>query len=159
MTDTFRALSCREPWASLIVHAIKSTENRQWRTFHRGRLLIHASLGTPDAISWCDVFEGGPRHPDAPFALPGTGIVLPAVDRLPRGCIVGCVEVYDCLAYDDLPPDLADDPFASGPWCWLLEHAVAFPEPIRAKGGRRLWAPPPAVLRGCRAALEAALTD
>jgi hypothetical protein len=37
-----KALSIHQPWASLIVHGIKTVENRKWRTNHRGPLLIHA---------------------------------------------------------------------------------------------------------------------
>ncbi|MBV8357602.1 MAG: ASCH domain-containing protein [Deltaproteobacteria bacterium] len=37
-----KTLSVRQPWTSLIVAGIKSTENRSWKTNHRGRLLIHA---------------------------------------------------------------------------------------------------------------------
>lgn len=38
-----KALSIKQPWASLIVHGIKDIENRSWRTKFRGRIYIHAS--------------------------------------------------------------------------------------------------------------------
>lgn len=38
-----KALTIKQPWASLIVHGIKDIENRTWRTDYRGPLLIHAS--------------------------------------------------------------------------------------------------------------------
>ena len=36
-----KALSIREPWASLILAGIKPVENRSWPTPVRGRVLIH----------------------------------------------------------------------------------------------------------------------
>ena len=38
-----KALSIRQPWASLIVAGIKDIENRSWVTNYRGKLLIHAA--------------------------------------------------------------------------------------------------------------------
>lgn len=41
-----KALSIKQPWASLIAHGIKDIENITWKTQFRGRIFIHAS-GTP----------------------------------------------------------------------------------------------------------------
>jgi hypothetical protein len=38
-----RALSIRQPWASLIVNGSKPIENRTWKTRVRGWVLVHAS--------------------------------------------------------------------------------------------------------------------
>lgn len=38
-----RALSIRQPWASMIVAGIKNIENRSWGTMYTGELVIHAS--------------------------------------------------------------------------------------------------------------------
>lgn len=38
-----KALSIKQPWASLIAHGIKDIENRTWATKYRGKVLIHAS--------------------------------------------------------------------------------------------------------------------
>lgn len=35
-----KAITIRQPWASLIVHGIKDIENRSWQTNFRGRVLI-----------------------------------------------------------------------------------------------------------------------
>ena len=34
-----KAITIKQPWASLIVHGIKDIENRTWRTNYRGRVL------------------------------------------------------------------------------------------------------------------------
>lgn len=38
-----KAISIKEPWASLIVEGKKTIELRSWRTRHRGPVLIHRS--------------------------------------------------------------------------------------------------------------------
>jgi hypothetical protein len=44
-----KALSIRQPFASLICRGIKTIENRSWDTAYRGKLMIHAS-GKP--LAW-----------------------------------------------------------------------------------------------------------
>ena len=39
-----KALTIRQPWADAIVHGTKRTENRTWKTTHRGPVLIHAGV-------------------------------------------------------------------------------------------------------------------
>ena len=39
-----KALSLRQPWASLIANGHKTIETRTWRTRYRGPLAIHASM-------------------------------------------------------------------------------------------------------------------
>ena len=41
-----KAISVKQPWASLIISGIKDIENRKWKTNYRGRVLIHASNST-----------------------------------------------------------------------------------------------------------------
>lgn len=38
-----KAISIKQPWASLIAHGIKDIENRTWKTNFRGRIYIHSS--------------------------------------------------------------------------------------------------------------------
>ncbi|MDD3416807.1 MAG: ASCH domain-containing protein [Lachnospiraceae bacterium] len=48
-----KAITIRQPWASLIAHGIKDIENRTWRcpTKHIGtRVLIHAAVKTASFI-------------------------------------------------------------------------------------------------------------
>lgn len=37
-----KAITIKQPWASLIVSGLKDIENRTWKTNFRGRVLIHA---------------------------------------------------------------------------------------------------------------------
>lgn len=102
-----KALSIRQPWAWLIVRPdlvgearsaaiaaglVKDVENRTRRTSFRGRLLVHASKGmTRDEYAECAEFA---------YLL---GIAVPNFDELPRGGIVGAVEIEDCQMYSASP--------------------------------------------------------
>lgn len=74
--ENFRALGIRQPHAEAILRGIKKVEYRSQATKVRGRVYIYAS-GTP-----------GPR--DAYPAL------AREFDRLPRGVLVGTVEISGC---------------------------------------------------------------
>lgn len=83
------ALSIRQPWAWLILHAGKDIENRTWPTRFRGRVLIHASKGmTRDeyAMAWQFADSVRDQH-----------IELPPFESLERGGIVGEVEIVGCV--------------------------------------------------------------
>jgi hypothetical protein len=98
-----KALSVCQPWAWAIVHGIKTVENRSLPTRHRGPLVVHASKS---------------RHylgDDFADLLPG----LPPVQQLDFGALVGVVEVVGCVPV----VEVEGDPFATGPWCWLLAGA------------------------------------
>lgn len=87
------ALSIRQPWAWLILHAGKDIENRDWATKFRGRFLIHAGKGMTrdEYASACD------------FAAQCGVSNIPAADLLQRGGIVGSVELVDCVEQSDSP--------------------------------------------------------
>lgn len=85
------ALSIRQPWAWLILHAGNDIENRDWETPYRGRCLIHASKSGTKA-----------EYQDARSAYQLFGI-LPEFEELPLGGIVGSVEIVDCVTDSDSP--------------------------------------------------------
>jgi hypothetical protein len=82
------ALSIRQPWAWLILHAGKDIENRTWPTRYRGRILVHAGKGmTRHEYESADV-----------FATVSCGVpFIPNFEDLERGGIVGSVEISDCV--------------------------------------------------------------
>ena len=67
-----RALTVRQPWASLIVEGRKDIENRSWPTSYRGRLLIHAGSQIDPQTGW-------------------------RAEDLPRGAIIGEVALVDVV--------------------------------------------------------------
>lgn len=105
------ALSIRQPWAWLILHAGKDIENRQWRTSVRGRVLIHAAKGmTRMEYEEAAMFlvTDIPRE-----------IQLPAFEALPRGGIVGSVDITGCWVKHQ------------SPWfCGFYGFSLANPKPL-----------------------------
>jgi ASCH domain len=115
-----KALTVKQPWAAVIASGRKKIENRTWPTSHRGPLAIHAGK-TPSADA---------RELMEHFDLDPAAVTY--------GAVVAIVNVVDCVALDDLPPELRDDPFAEGPFCWLLSEARII-TPIHCKGQLGLW--------------------
>lgn len=112
MADQIKALTIRQPFASLVMAGVKTTENRTWRTNYRGRLLIHA----------------GAR--DDRDAMREHGHLL---DDYPRGAILGSVELVD-IVRDSSSPWAMPDSFH-----WILSDARHYDVPIPCKGRLGLW--------------------
>lgn len=127
-----RALSVRQPWAWAILHAGKRVENRSQRTHIRGDFLLHAAKGCTAkeyaaAARWMAerglVQVAGVRSKQA--WIPGCDPpILPALEELPRGGIVGQARLVDCLI-----PSLRDADVWHMPdfWGWRLEGVIALP--------------------------------
>lgn len=73
-------------------------------------------------------------------------VELPDENDVPYGKILGVVKIADCIEYPqpleqlsiDTQP-LVTDPWAFGPFCWMLENPALFEEPIEATGKQRLY--------------------
>lgn len=87
-----KALSIRQPWAWLIIHGGKDIENRTWHTKHRGRFLVHAAKGMTRAEYNMASWTAGPL-----------GVTLPSFEDLPRGGIVGSVDLVDSVGHSQSP--------------------------------------------------------
>ena len=88
------ALSVRQPWAWLILHAGKDIENRTWPTKVRGRVLIHAAKGvTKD--EWRSSWDWVRRNCPEAWEKGNREIQAGTIER---GGIVGSVEIIDCVA-------------------------------------------------------------
>lgn len=109
-----RALSIRQPWAWLIMHAGKDIENRTWPTSVRGRVLIHAAKGmTID--EWSDAWEfAGPASRQL-----GRDADLTA-NTVERGGIVGSVEIVDCVS-------ASGSRWFCGPFGFVLRNPLPLP--------------------------------
>ncbi len=78
-----RALSIRQPHAEAIMRGVKTIEYRSAATRIRGQICIYASLGRYSAA-------------DEAKMMAEYGIDNVSCDDLPRGVIVGTVELHDC---------------------------------------------------------------
>lgn len=115
-----KAISVRQPWASLIVQDIKPIENRTWKTNYRGRVLVHAPLKVEDvafSLEQLDMIGG------AQFPYP-----------LPVSAIIGSVEIVDCIKDSKSIWAMKDH------WHWVLANPIKFKEPIlNVKGKLSFW--------------------
>lgn len=92
------AISIRQPWAWLIIHAGKDIENRSWPTRFRGRVLIHASKGMTEQEyrDACNFMATDSR-------LQAALKLLPEMSKLQRGGIIGESELTDCVTDTESP--------------------------------------------------------
>ncbi len=86
-----KALSIKQPWATLLVHGRKTIEVRRWQLHYRGPLLIHAAR-IPDS------------RPEARQHVP------PELeeDTQQFGGIIGIGRLHDCKVYHSLSEFVAD---------------------------------------------------
>ena len=120
MTD--KALSVRQPWASLITCGLKTIEIRTWSTNYRGQLYIHASKSLD---------EGGMNR----FQLeaPPTGALLGTVELVK-------VEPFTAALWDACAEKHLDNGlFTPGFYAWYFEDARPLPEPVAYRGDRSLF--------------------
>jgi hypothetical protein len=115
------ALSVRQPSAWAILHGGKDIENRTKGAIRAGRMVpgriaIHAAAGLTEAefryIAW---------------RMQQIGVRCPPPAELPRGAIIGTVEVAEII-------ERSDSPWFGGAAGLRLENPVALEEPIPAKG-------------------------
>lgn len=111
------ALSIRQPWPWCIIHAGKDVENRDWPTSLRGLVLIHASKGMTrteyeDCLDDCHRISR-----ERPFPA---GLTMPAFDDLPRGGIVGIMEIVGCANH-------STSPWFQGKYGFMIRNAAPLP--------------------------------
>jgi hypothetical protein len=101
-----RALSVRQPWAELILLGHKTIEVRSRRTNLRERVYIYAGLNRIE-----------PREEARIAAQFGIDM-----DGLPRGVLVGTVQIVGCmpLKQDDCPAACFPITETDGLYGWLL---------------------------------------
>ena len=117
-----RALTLCQPYASAIVHGPKRTENRPWP--------VPRTVPLP---AWIAVHAGTRDWPAEPVRALWSA--CPPRVELSRRAVLGAMRVYDCVE-----GTLPDDPWAFGPYCWVIGAVVALPEPIPIlRGHLGLW--------------------
>jgi hypothetical protein len=119
-----KALSFRQPWATLVVEGRKTMDLRTWSTHYRGQLAIYASLEVEkDACK-----------------LHGVD-----VSTLTTGALIGVVELVDIVpltkkSYDDNEEKhLAGRHFREGLYGWILTDPRPLEPPQVVKGRLNLF--------------------
>jgi uncharacterized protein (UPF0264 family) len=114
------ALSVKQPWATLLVHGLKTIEVRRWPTARRGRVWIHAAA-LPD------------ERPDVWQQLPAS---LVAEAREQCGGLIGSAALVDCKVYRTTKLFCADRALHHNRPDWFrppLMYGFVFADPQRTR--------------------------
>lgn len=119
--SSLTCLSVRQPWADLIVHGLKTDENRNWKTNYRGIVLIHSS--SHEDPHWELRLNHWLRDEVNEF-LRRRLISSHGMDRPKRNRILGAVIMTDCTQHNLSPW------CEPGAWHHHFVEAVQFRKPI-----------------------------
>lgn len=143
-----KALSIKQPWASLIAHGIKDIENRTWKTHFRGRIYIHASAKS--VVKWekftsildekqlCEVLKD--EHNLNANSFP-TSVIIGEVD------IIDCVINHESIWAEKMEIHICEETGIQilnknqkYIWNWVLANPVLYDKPIlNVKGKLSFW--------------------
>ncbi|XP_067351907.1 activating signal cointegrator 1 isoform X2 [Channa argus] len=131
MSDAGWCLSMHQPWASLLVRGIKRVEGRTWYTSHRGRLWIAAAAKkpTPQEIAQVEAiyrqsYKKEPRFPK----------------DYPTACLLGCVNVTDCLSQEQFKeqfPDTCEE--SASPFVFICTNPQELLVKFPMKGKHKIY--------------------
>lgn len=109
-----KALTLRQPYASLVSLGVKTIETRSWSTRYRGPLAIHAGKRRADGA---DMKRLVGDEVDAWNAWHAAGLVTEdgSLDRMPYGALVAVCQVLDVLPMVPRCPSVSPefDPYAN----------------------------------------------
>lgn len=122
-----KALTIKQPWATLIMQGDKKFEFRSWQTKYRGDLLIHAGKGIDKE------------------AMKRLSKYLPA--ELPYGKILGKVKLVDCIKmspeFKEMLLKENNDIYTNSSfqenYGWQVSDVQVFEKTIEVKGHLSLW--------------------
>lgn len=117
-----KALTIRQPWATLIASGVKTIETRTWATKHRGPLVIHAGAALD---------RRGPIHR------------IPDPTRMPLGVTLARANLVDVRPMRPEDADAALTAYRPELFAWILEEASFLVNPRPIKGRLNLWDFPP----------------
>jgi len=135
-----KAITIKQPWATLIALREKQFETRSWQTKHRGAIAIHAgkSIDKTACVSFSDVLK---KHG------------IKSTSELPTGVIIATANLVDChkvISNNDNTAkmhsgliirgneyDLGN--YEEGRYAWELDNVKMIPKPLSAKGQLSLW--------------------
>ncbi|MBZ3889125.1 Activating signal cointegrator 1 [Sciurus carolinensis] len=124
-------LSIHQPWASLLVRGIKRVEGRSWYTPHRGRLWVAATgkKPSPQEVSELQATYRLLRGKDVEFP-----------NDYPSGCLLGCVDLVDCLSqkqFKEQFPDISQE--SDSPFVFICKNPQEMIVKFPIKGNPKIW--------------------
>lgn len=147
MSDNGSCLSMHQPWASLLVMGIKRVEGRTWYTAHRGRIWI-ASTAKEPVENDIKAVEGMYRalYGDKAIAFP---------KHYPASCLLGCVDIVDCLAQEDYRNEFPEGESES-PFIFMCENPQQLAVKFSVKGQHKIWKLDQAIHKAAKGGLRKA---
>ncbi len=139
-----KALSIKQPWASLIAHGIKDIENRTWKTKFRGRIYVHASgkpANEPNQIFTDNQWKSSEEKRHDFF-------VFHSYSELSQ--IIGEVDIVDCVInHESIWAEKTEGVTVGNKFFhkdkpiynWVLANPVLYDKPIPCKGKLSFWEP------------------
>jgi len=142
-----KAITIKQPWATLIALGEKRFETRSWQTKYRGEIAIHAGKTVDkDALNEVAIMAALSKHG------------INSHKELPTGAVIATVELVDCHKITADYMSLYDEEkagtdkglliegdewwfgdYTEGRYGWELTNLHVLPEPIPAKGQLSLW--------------------
>jgi hypothetical protein len=119
-----------QPWASLLIAGIKRHEGRSWYTAHRGRLWIASAAKVPLQHEIDQIEE------ECVSCSQGKIIIFPK--SYPTSCLLGCVDVVDCLCQEEYQEQFPYGESAS-PYVFVCENAKQLVIKFPVKGKHKIW--------------------
>jgi hypothetical protein len=131
-----KALTIKQPWATLIALGGKNIETRSWKTNYRGSLLIHAGK-TIDKVA-CKMPEIYKVMEDYQYH---TGVIIAKCNLVACQKVIedsGTYAITDGrLMITDNEYDFGD--YTVGRYAWILSNIEVLDKYIPAKGQLSLW--------------------
>lgn len=138
--ENVKAITIKQPWATLIALGEKQFETRTWQTPHRGKLAIHAGKKIDvDACNDKDISKALTKHGLTKKDLPLGAVVA----------IANLTDIHKVLEdYGDSAKTTGEmitteqylyGDYSEGRYAWKVEAVEVLPQPIQAKGKLSLW--------------------
>ena len=134
-----KALTIRQPYASLIIMGRKRIETRSWSTNYRGPLAIHAGAAVTG--------RRGSRRKYGPYEVEKdeSGLLLRSDSlswpyRMPLGCVIGVVDLVDVHPTGEQPewPERVLGNHKPGNFAWVLSAPTRI-KPVTYSGQQGFW--------------------
>ncbi|GLC88685.1 ASCH domain-containing protein [Lysinibacillus piscis] len=139
-----KAITIKQPWATLIALGEKKFETRSWQTKYRGQIAIHAGKSVDkEACEDKEIKQALAKH----------GIT--SYKQLPSGAVLATANMIEChaitkdwcefgVAETDKGVKIEGDEYwfgyyEEGRYAWELDNVQVLPEPVPAKGKLSLW--------------------
>jgi activating signal cointegrator 1 len=138
-----KAITIKQPFATLLALGYKRYETRSWQTKHRGKLAIHAGKS---------IDRQACERPEVKQILQGAG--YESWRDLPTGAVIGIGELTNCsrVLAQDVPKAVATidsgqidglaykfGDFTVGRYAWEVANVELLTEPILCRGRLSLW--------------------